>query len=85
MLEIGQEFSYCLYYICLGEVILSKDGFELLKEAIDLTHLMTGGLLDDAKSLEALHVYLLARDVELLVGFFTSSIRREISYRIFHE
>ena len=78
MLEVGDEILDCLYYLSLGEGFVSEDGFELVEEAIHLAHLVTRGLLHNAQSLEALHVDLLAWDIELLIGFLASGVGLEV-------
>ena len=78
MLEVRDELPYGIDHFGFGEVVLGKDGLELLEEGIDLGHLVTDGLLHYAKGLEARKVDLLARDVELFVGLFTSGITLEV-------
>ena len=80
--EVRDELLDSFHHLGLGEVILGEDAFQLLKEAIHLAHLMAGSLFDNTESLKALHIYLLARDIELFVGFFTSGVAFEVNYRI---
>ena len=85
MLKVRDELLDGINHLSLGEVLLCKDVFQFLKEAIHLSHFMTGSLTDHTQSLETLHIYLLTRDVELFVGFFARGIGCEIPYRIFHK
>ena len=78
MLEVRDELLDRLDDLRLGEVLISKDGLELVEEAVDFGHAVADGLLDDAQGLEAVHVELLARDVELLVGLLAGGVALEI-------
>ena len=78
MLEVRDELLDCLDDLCLGEVLIGKDGLELVEEAVDFGHAVADGLLDDAQGLEAVHVELFARDVELFVGLLAGGVALEI-------
>ena len=74
VLEIRDEALDGFDYIGLGEIIFVEDGFEVIKESVDLVHVMASSLFYDTESQETLHVYLLAGNVELFVGFLTGSV-----------
>ena len=78
MLEVRDERLDRLHDIFLGKALISKDRFQLREELIDLSHIMPRGLLDDAKRLEAVHIELLARDIELFVGLLAGGVALEI-------
>ena len=78
MLEVRDELLDRLDDLCLGEVLIGKDGLELVKEAVDFVHAVADGLLDDAQGLEAVHVELLPGNVELFVGLLAGGVALEI-------
>ena len=78
MLEVRDELLDRLDDLRLGEVLIGKDGLELVKESVDFGHAVADGLLDDAQGLEAVHVELFARDVELFVGLLAGGVALEI-------
>ena len=78
MLEVRNELLDRLDDLRLGEVLICKDGLELVEKAVDFGHAVADGLLDDAPGLEAVHVELLARDVELFVGLLAGGVALEI-------
>ena len=78
MLEVRDKLLDRLDDLRLGEVLIGKDGLELVEEAVDFGHAVADGLLDDAQGLEAVHVQLLARDVEFLVGLLAGGVALEI-------
>ena len=78
MLEVRDELLDRLDDLRLGEVLIGKDGLEPVEEAIDFGHAVADGLLNDAQGLEAVHVELLTRDVELLVGLLAGGVALEI-------
>ena len=78
MLEVRDELLDRLDDLRLGEVLIGEDGLELVEEDVDFGHAVADGLLDDAQGLEAIHVKLFARDVELLVGLLAGGVALEI-------
>ena len=84
MLEVRDKLLDGLHDLSFGEVIFVEDGLQLLEEGIDLGHRATGGFFHYAKGLEAVHIDLLAGNVELFVGFLAGSVRGEIHRWIFH-
>ena len=78
MLEVRDELLDRLNDLRLGEVLIGKDGLELVEETVDFGHAVADGLLDDAQGLEAVHVELFARDVEFLVGLLAGGVALEI-------
>lgn len=83
VLKIGQKFSQRFYNLGFGEVVFGKDGLELLEEGIHLGLVVMDGLLHYAKGLEARKVDLLARDVELFVGFLAGGVGGEVHRWVF--
>ena len=82
MLKVGDELLDSLYHLSLGEVLLGKDAFQLVKEPVHLILLVASGLANNAQSLEPLHIYLLTWNIKLLVCLFTSGVRTKINRRI---
>ena len=78
VLKVRNKLPYGIDHFGFGEVVFGKDGLELLEEGIDLGHVVTGGVLHYAKGLEPLQVDLLARDVELFVGFLAGGVTFEV-------
>ena len=85
MLKVGQKVFYSLHDLGFGKVFTVEDGFQSIKKSIYFGHRAMGGFLNDSKCLKALRVDLLARDVELLIGFFASGVRLEVHRGVLRE
>ena len=92
VLEVGDKALDCIYHLSFNEGFVCEDSFELIEESVHLAHLIASGLLHNAQRLETLHFYLLAWDVELLIGFLASGVgldcicplTEQCSYRTFN-